>query len=242
MKFGLLKLKKMFWKLPYSVRYNLFGVIMPRKRNLYNKMKFDVVGLVSFRDFIKYKTIFVHIPKAAGLSFNTALFGHHGGGHIPLRNYQFVFKEKEFNKYFKFTIVRNPWSRIYSAYNFLRKGGITENDRKFAQLNILKYETFECFVLDWINEVNIYNGIHFIPQYEFVCDHNGKLIVDYVGYFEDLSNEFSYIKNRLGIDSELLHMNGINDFNDYKLYYTTEMIKKVEKVYKKDIELFDFKF
>lgn len=65
--------------------------------------------------------IFVHIPKAAGTSVAHGLFGR-GVGHKSIYEYRKIFGA-DFQEYFKFAVVRNPFSRVVSAYESLRRGG-----------------------------------------------------------------------------------------------------------------------
>ncbi|HTL74630.1 MAG TPA: sulfotransferase family 2 domain-containing protein, partial [bacterium] len=79
--------------------------------------------------FDQHRCIFVHVPKCAGISLVKSLFGDFDCGHTNLRRYQIMFAPAEFNGYFKFTIVRNPFDRVVSAFLFLKKGGVNEKDR-----------------------------------------------------------------------------------------------------------------
>ena len=235
--------KKIYWGLPYNTRRFLFKLVKPKRYRRF-KMKLSSVDInnTSFKDFIEYKTIFVHIPKAAGISFNMSLFDNLGGGHIPLRNYQLVFSKKDFESFYKFTIVRNPWDRLFSAYNFLKKGGLTGNDQEFAKKNINPYKDFNAFVIKWVNKKNINKGIHFKPQYKFLCDIHDNVLTDYIGYFENIENEFQSICEKLNIEKELIKINSNKRTENYKDYYNENTKKIVKEVYKKDIELFGYKF
>ena len=71
--------------------------------------------------FDEKKCIFFHIPKTAGISLVKALFGDLDWGHRDVNYYINVFDKKRFNDYFKFTFVRNPYDRLFSAYSFLKK-------------------------------------------------------------------------------------------------------------------------
>ena len=53
--------------------------------------------------FDHFKCVFVHIPKAAGVSVNKALFGNLAGGHQSVKEYQEIFKKETYQSYFKFT-------------------------------------------------------------------------------------------------------------------------------------------
>jgi len=126
-------------------------------------------GKLSLRDFDREKCIFIHIPKTAGTSVNKALFGNRGGGHKSARYYKQIFGVSTYKRYFKFTFVRNPYSRLLSAYNFLMDGGYGEIHKKWVRENIIEYPTFNDFVIKWLNRENIYKRCHFFPQTHYIC-------------------------------------------------------------------------
>ncbi|WP_448570995.1 sulfotransferase family 2 domain-containing protein [Trichothermofontia sp.] len=101
----------------------------------------------SYKPFDDHRCIFFHIPKAAGISVAKSLFGSLGGGHVTAQRVVIIFSQHEFESYFKFTFVRNPWDRLLSAYNYIKAGGLLNVDRKWAVENIVPYKTFESFVL-----------------------------------------------------------------------------------------------
>ncbi|MBK8807395.1 MAG: sulfotransferase family 2 domain-containing protein [Bacteroidales bacterium] len=148
-----------------------------------------------------------------------------------------------FQNVFKFTFVRNPWDRLYSAYSYLDKKLGNKKDKLFAE-NILKGITdFESFFYHVFLPKALYkNHFFFYPQYYFICDNKDRIIVDYIGKVESINNDFIYIKEILNLsDKTLMHLNKSNE-SDYKTHYNQEMINIVAKLYKKDIELFDYSF
>ena len=74
----------------------------------------------------KHKCIFIHVPKAAGSSVETSeIFedqriktGEYVGGHTTALEYRETYPGK-FKNYFKFAFVRNPYSRLVSAFSYL---------------------------------------------------------------------------------------------------------------------------
>jgi hypothetical protein len=198
----------------------------------------------SFQPFDQHKCIFVHVPKTAGVSVARSLFGNLAGGHTPLEKYQIIFSKNEYENYFKFTFVRNPWDRLVSAYSFLRNGGFDEQDRLWAQNNLSSYNDFDGFVKGWVRKRNIESKIHFMPQYKFVCEPmKFSPGVNYIGYFENLEDDYYYIRNMLGIKASLPHLNSTErKKDDYRNFYTEETKKIVADVYMKDIQIFGYDF
>ena len=191
--------------------------------------------------FNKRKIIFIHIPKTAGVSLVKSIFGDVTlEGHRSVSFYKQVFRSR-YSDFFTFTIVRNPWDRLYSSYKFLQKGGINIHDKNAFETHLSIYKDFEDFVLNGLNEKIISKITHFIPQHEFICDKNGKIIVDYVGKFENLNKLVDKINDILKSEFKLEHYNKTNK-KDYKDIYTTEMIVKVHQIYQKDIDIFEYSF
>jgi hypothetical protein len=148
---------------------------------------------------------------------------------------------RKFSEYFKFTFVRNPWDRLLSAYMFLKKGGLNEMDRAWAETHLAPFETFDQFVLEWVNEENVWSWVHFIPQHHFICDTQGVVKMDFVGRQESIREDFDVVKQRLSIDIELPVLNKTRARSHHG-YYTEETREIVSRVYARDIELFDYYF
>ena len=79
---------------------------------------------------------------------------------------------------------------------------------------------------------------HYIDQHKFITDNNGNIIVDFIGRFENLYNDF---KKAFGLDLINYKINS-SKHNDYKEYYDSETKSLVEECYKKDLELFKYEF
>ena len=70
----------------------------------------------TFRPWDEHRCIFIHIPRTGGGSVAEALFGGGGETHAPLSAMQRHFEQEEFQAYFKFTFVRNPWDRLVCVF------------------------------------------------------------------------------------------------------------------------------
>ncbi len=199
----------------------------------------------------KYKTIFIHIPKNAGESMEKKLgiYGDQGNNlwgihkkyvlqHLTLPQMKRHYVTKDlYRNYFKFAFVRNPWDKTVSEYYwYLRYGSPLSFDDWVRTLGERLKKSTGLHIL----EVG-----HNIPQYKYVCDKNLNLAVDFIGRFEQLQNDFDQVCETLGIeDTELAKDNATTSDGrkHYKEYYSKESKKIIAKIYKKDIELFDYKF
>lgn len=116
--------------------------------------------------------IFTHVPKSAGSSVVQALFGQKSR-HVPIVRYA-AYDETRFRECFKFTFVRNPWSRIHSAYHYLhRRVGVGDQflDWKWASSYLADTPTFEAFVLRLRNRRfrrSVKRYIHFRDQLDWI--------------------------------------------------------------------------
>jgi hypothetical protein len=77
----------------------------------------------------------------------------------------------------------------------------------------------------------------------FVTDPDGRLMVDFIGRFENLHNDFNRLCLTIGIaPMELLHAKTQRPHADYRSYYTDETREKVARHWKRDIEAFGYDF
>jgi hypothetical protein len=187
----------------------------------------------------QHKCIFIHIPKAAGTSIARTLFGQ-GSRHVPWFEYQKA-NQRKFARYFKFTFVRNPWDRLVSSYLFLRNGGLSDADAKWAAENLNGYSDFGQFVRGWVTEENVWTWVHFKPQHHFICDSGGRVRVDFVGRFESIEDDFAYISARMNCPRQLAKVN-VGDRRHYTSYYDDETREIVRRAYARDIHLFEYSF
>lgn len=190
------------------------------------------------------KTIFVHVPKAAGTSVALSLFGEKVF-HFPARYYR-QYDRQKFDSYFKFTIVRDPVARFLSAYSFLKAGGVTVFDERFRDRWLADYDRPEDLVDKLYDEVvndrlsRLLDWGHLAPQCDYVC-HNGQLLVDYVGRVETIEADFQEICQRIGIRAELQHLNrGPRQDRPAAHRFGGEHLEKLRVVYAEDFKTFGY--
>ena len=191
--------------------------------------------------FDQHQALFIHIPKSAGRSVVRGLFDVKSVEHAPADWYQQLDAEK-FDRYFKFTFVRNPWDRAVSAYTYLCKGGSAASveDQHWAEF-VNRFESFDDFVCRWMSEENINRYALFTPQVTFLKDVFGQINMDYVGRFESLEQDFTAIAEKLDISAGLPHLNQSRS-QDYQTFYGAESRAIIERLYAEDIAEFGYAF
>lgn len=203
----------------------------------------------------KHKLIFIHIPKTGGLSMMSMLEIEHKsenlygvirdnesfpitGSHCSILQHLSALEVKKlcpeyFDSYHKFTVVRNPYDRIVSIYNYQQHLGINHHlhDPSWSfgyfvrnlRKNFLK-----------IREVSSHNGYcHFIPQIDFIYDKN-TLLVDAIIKFEDYSRQVSEFLKRFRINSNMVYENVSSKNVLWHDMYTPELKDIVYSIYEQD--------
>ena len=102
---------------------------------------------------------------------------------------------------------------------------------------------FTDFVRRRIIKDAIQKNIHFHTQVSAICLLKNKPSVDFIGYFENIENDFSIIQDRLKIKTSLKKLNVTPaKKQDYQSYYTEETKQIVSNVYADDINTFGYTF
>lgn len=199
-----------------------------------------------FRRYFNWRKagcIFVHIPKAAGTSINHSLYGR-TLGHYSASTIKNRFP-KLYESAFTFSVTRNPWDRLLSAYRFACSGGTGEMGiKKPSQYHIKEFESFERFVLEWFCYQNPYDLDYvFQPQHKFVFGPDEELLVDWLGCIENIDVTLSKVKERTGRPVTLEVKNSTGDQSRYEDFYTSQrMVDIVAEQYRKDLELLNYSF
>jgi Sulfotransferase family len=163
--------------------------------------------------------------------------------------------EQQFRSYFKFAFVRNPWDRIVSEYKY------------WGHPVKIDFKTYLFKRLPAPGWTDIYR--HVIPQHDFLYDESGRLLVDFVGRFETIQADFDRICERLSLPprplprvNRSLEQTWPSSFREFRKwlrrtirtrerehtfphytdYYDDESREFVTRMYRRDIEAFNYVF
>jgi hypothetical protein len=188
---------------------------------------------------------FIHISKCAGTfieemgKLNNIKWGKY---HTEYGWWHEIFINKSYRlkrKYHWFTIVRNPYTRILSEY-YCEWGGI--NHESCKNIKIENKKQFNDFLIKKIKNRDL-NGDHYTEQYKYI----DKKYTIHIIKLENLVNELRELFNKyyINIDIEKYKkMNTKENKNDTIPFtindFNNELIDLINKVYKKDFELFGY--
>lgn len=215
--------------------------------------------LLSYR----YNFLFVHIAKTGGTSVRAALAplrwrdpmywlmfpchrlshltGHRLGTKFPRHARVIAAKEmlphEVFAKLFKFAFVRNPWDLQVSSWHHLRR------ERPHLVAHIQDFPGFIRWKLDPARPYQFHVDTSIERQSDYLKDLSGKIVVDFIGRYERLQEDFDAVCARIGIARrELPHKRQAKDRDDYRGYYDDATAELVARHFQPDIDAFGYRF
>lgn len=212
---------------------------------------------------LKYNFLFVHIAKTGGTSVRAALAplrwrdplywpaflcsrlshltGHRIASKLPRHAKVIAAKEmlphEVFEKLFKFAFVRNPWDLQVSSWHHIRR------ERPHLLTGIEDFPTFIRWKLDPERPYQYHIDTSIELQSDYLKDLSGRIIVDFIGRYENLQEDFDQVCRTIGIaPRQLPHKRQAKNRSDYRKYYTDEIAELVAQRFKPDIEAFGYTF
>lgn len=151
-------------------------------------------------------------------------------GHLSLAQVRPYLDQDDFEGYFKFAFVRNPFDRFVSYCAFMTRGrDVFERSPQAVMHHFLFVEPPEQHIL-------------FQPQYTVLADPAGSLLTDMVGRVEEMQASYDAICARIGIPSRALDQVNSSKRGDYRQYYDEALKRGVAERYALDLELFGYEF
>lgn len=203
----------------------------------------------------RHKFIFFHVPKAAGSSITEALqkysdypfarlyhymydiFGQKPGinlyyRHIKPRELRTLMNAEKFDSYFKFAFVRNPWDWHVSQFHYHKQ---SKNAYFHRQLRSMNFEEYVEWAVSHIEEANA-------DQSDFLTDAHGKILVDFIGKFENIENDFNEVRKKIGIQLNMKHKNPSSRKEKFQDYYSEKTKQLIAEAFAEDISRFNYAF
>lgn len=103
--------------------------------------------------------------------------------------------------------------------------------------------TFDEFV-DWIKYSSA-TCEHSSPhryQLDWFVDPNGEIIADFIGRFERIEEDWTFVAGKLGVDPVLPHSRANPRGRHYTEYYTASTRETVLEKFRVDVETFGYNF
>ncbi len=175
----------------------------------------------------KKKIVYIHNQRTGGYSTTKAL-NLAGCEMDPLEDKHMTAIEMkplipDWDDYFKFMFVRNPFDRMVSLY--------LHRTQNLKSNRMLKYKSFSRYLKDHRSNPK---------DTPLQCEKYDKL--DFVGRFETFEKDYKTVCKLAGIKNCLNHKLNSSKHTHYRDYYTTKSRRVVEKLFKKDLEKYNYAY
>lgn len=213
------------------------------------------------------KYIFIHIPKTAGTSITHSMLKETGikpasikgvdGKNHDVITHSGALQLKQilgvhYDEFYSFTVVRNPWDRMVSLYNFKlqsaqqRLSGLrpqkpgTTRKGDMKEIAYLSSLGFERWVFEGQCDNHLYGeSLTKLPQLCWLTDEQGRLIVNHVAKFENLDQELEILKQKFA-----MNFNGPTGnpsiHAPWSLYYNRDTFECIKERFQVDIDEFGY--
>lgn len=223
-------------------------------RGLFSKYRqkpdFDFDNISRERNFV-----FIHVPKNAGTSI-CKLLNLNLSRHYTLREYKQILGSKQYHAFYSFAVVRNPFSRFLSLYNYAR----LEESYYHSAINPERAIYGKHMDYDLLKEASVAEAAEYLKegllvhnpphrQWNAQCfwlkDEDQKVDVDFIARFENIQDDIKEIMSAIGLQ-EKTDLPIINTSKSGSLHYRdvidNETRKILEAYYAEDLQRFNYEF
>lgn len=177
-----------------------------------------------------HRFVWFRVAKVGTRSILYVLNEHH----VPLdvNDYEILYNPKDYQGYFKFAFVRNPWDRVVSAYC---NKVLTKGHPAFKECFDKGFEYFVDFIASKDlrhADAHIRLQTSLIPVDE----------MDFIGRLENFDEDLNHVMEKIGIEEVAIPRNNPSEHEHYSHYYTARTKRIIAEKYKRDIKVFGYKF
>jgi hypothetical protein len=140
-----------------------------------------------------------------------------------------------------FTVVRNPWMRLYSFYKKINEEGywLDWNDKQLMDL-----KPFNEWIADYCNPEVVFEFPRWFNRFtsmnEFITD--GDTTVDFILKAENLEQDMVILQGYLNFYLSIPDISKTNNHHEYRDYYTTESREMIRKLFEIDCDKFNYTY
>lgn len=151
--------------------------------------------------------------------------------HVPYKYDNYI----NFNNYITFTVVRNPYSRLLSEYNWREFGKFYKLDPNTENIN----EFIDSFLNN--GEISYDGDCHLVPQNEYIYDYYGNKVENILKQ-ETLDEDILKFIEKYNLDIKYSHevYNSQKSKNLQISDLTDKSIQTINKYYKLDFDMFNY--
>ena len=167
----------------------------------------------------------------------------------------------DWDNYFKFITIRNPWDMIVSFYHFAKpdingiyyweksRDGVSRDGRtqlpfeEWILRKDIKKSWHALLYKDGEYHKNLWtNNFSFFTLNNFILDEKGETMVDCVIKTEDIENGIKTVFDKIGIPFKRIRKLNKSKHNPYRQYYSEETKKLIEEEFQYDIKIGGYEF
>lgn len=210
----------------------------------------------------KYKFITIDIPKTGTKSFRETIrplnildiIGHPTSTDFPQHGTALECKQSlenlgyNFDDYFSFCVVRNPWDRYLSFFKYFKeKADEYLKTSDYSKWNSIRVNQGKASVRLFSkgSEQDILRKIinSHTAQSSYYLDNNQKIMISHVGDFTNLEKEWDYLFGKIKIDKpQTRHENKSLSPISCQDIYSQELIDLVASKEKTTIDKYNYEY
>ena len=208
----------------------------------------------------RYKYIFFHLPKNAGVSvsrmlidqekflqlrrifsfFSRKLFKTKDNFYFSKKNKKLIFFSSHLPCYQFQEIIDDEIFNDYLKFAVIRNPWDRMVSRYFYSKKVNK--KFKDFNFEEFVNFDLKKNMHIINQYKYCSDKKNNFCLNAVVKFENLNNDLNKISTKLFDKQDMLKHYNQSEHKQYREYYSQKLKDKIYTYCKKDIDFFEYEF